>query len=344
MMKKPEDIPLFFIIGRPRTGSTLLRFLFDAHPNVQIPLECQFVINLSKKYARKKFWTRKDILSFHKDLLKEFLFDTWTIDRNKLRNELLLLEGECTYAKVCRMVYLNYQSLYPKKEIQYIGDKNPGYTLYPDKLSEIFPGSKFIYLNRDYRDNYVSLAGVDFEIPWISYVTYKWKYFFRRYEKFKRKHPDKVFYIKYEDLVSDPAGRFGELCRFIGLPEVDDVHSYFEKKEEFLKMYPQELALAYFENLTKPINKSRVEVWREKLSERQVKIADHIISAVAERAGYQQQYHEFSFSLKLQVLPGILAARLLYAITWIVNLFPYRLREFILSRLPFYLGRVFKRK
>jgi hypothetical protein len=45
-MEQNSQIPVFFIIGRPRTGTTLLQSLLDAHPNVVIPWECQFVLNL----------------------------------------------------------------------------------------------------------------------------------------------------------------------------------------------------------------------------------------------------------------------------------------------------------
>ena len=36
-IEKVRNVPMFFILGRPRTGSTLLRTLFDAHPGVIIP-------------------------------------------------------------------------------------------------------------------------------------------------------------------------------------------------------------------------------------------------------------------------------------------------------------------
>lgn len=45
------DTPFIFIVGRPRSGTTLLRTLYDAHPNVNIPPECQFVVNLYGKYG-----------------------------------------------------------------------------------------------------------------------------------------------------------------------------------------------------------------------------------------------------------------------------------------------------
>ncbi|HAH58404.1 MAG TPA: hypothetical protein DCL86_09670, partial [Bacteroidales bacterium] len=36
-MDAQPTLPIFFIIGRPRSGTTLLRMLFEAHPQVIIP-------------------------------------------------------------------------------------------------------------------------------------------------------------------------------------------------------------------------------------------------------------------------------------------------------------------
>ncbi|NQU34666.1 MAG: sulfotransferase [Bacteroidetes bacterium] len=51
-MEQLNKIPFFFVVGRPRSGTTLLRTLFDAHPNVSFPPECQFIINLYPKYGK----------------------------------------------------------------------------------------------------------------------------------------------------------------------------------------------------------------------------------------------------------------------------------------------------
>ena len=69
-MAELSQIPFFFIVGRPRSGTTLLRTLFDAHPNVTIPPECQFIVNLYPKYGKTSNWTESLLLSFHEDLLE----------------------------------------------------------------------------------------------------------------------------------------------------------------------------------------------------------------------------------------------------------------------------------
>jgi hypothetical protein len=42
--------------------------IFEAHPNVVIPPECQFIINLSSKYGGINYWTRQHLKNFFEDI------------------------------------------------------------------------------------------------------------------------------------------------------------------------------------------------------------------------------------------------------------------------------------
>src|SRR5512139_531021 len=107
-MEKPGPILVFFFIGRPRTGTTLVQSLLDAHPNVQMPWECQFVLNLYLKYGSLKHWNPETLEQFYSDLLRQWQFSAWNIDHEKLKADLLACEGETSYRAVCQVVYLNY--------------------------------------------------------------------------------------------------------------------------------------------------------------------------------------------------------------------------------------------
>jgi len=338
-----NDIPVFFIIGRPRTGTSLLRTLFDAHPNVNIPLECQFIIDLYPKYGKIKKWTERQIFSFLKELERELFFDYWTIDMDKLQKDLLSQKEELDYGTVCKMVIFHYHSFFNDKRVLLLGDKNPGYTIYTEKLLAIFPEAKFIFINRDYRDNFLSLKRVDFELPFIAMVTYKWKYFYRAFLKARQKQPDRYFYIKYEDLVAHPAEQFGKLCDFLAIAPNSKVFEFFKKADKIRMAYSEEQINKYHSALLKPITAEKTNIWKKSLSAGKIKIADYVAGKYAGKAGYDKSEFNPGFITALSSSPGIAAGKLLYFLTAIVNLFPYKLRKLILSEGPLFLGKFYMR-
>ena len=347
-MDSHQPLPLFFIIGRPRTVTTLLQSLFDAHPNIQIPWECQFVLNLYPRYGKIKKWTPELLQAFYDDLLTQWQFSAWNLDREKLKEDLLNAAGENTFRNVCERVYLNFISLYPKSDIQWIGDKNHGYTIYTDRLKRIYPEAKFIYVLRDYRDNFHSVTRVDFEMPVVSLVTYKWKYFYKQALSASRRYPGDFLFLRYEDLVRDPERYFGEVCTFLGIEYQPSVFDFYKKKDEVAKTYPTDILEKHHKSLYNPINTSRLGLWKKNLTPVQVKMADMVAGKYALAAGYEQQYEHFGVFIYLRAIPGIAYARLLYLLTRVIDRFPYRWREKILSKGPLWLagiaGRLARRK
>ncbi len=177
---------MFFIIGRPRSGTTLLRVLFEAHPHVLIPPESPFIISLYKKYGKVTSWDEPIIHEFCEDLFRQRYFDKWLIDKDVLVKNLLEAKGENTFQDMVRKVCLSYISVFDKEDIRLIGDKNPAYSLFIDRIHKLFPEAKIIHITRDYRDNYLSLTKVNFEVPIVPLVVYRWKFAYRRVQKLKK--------------------------------------------------------------------------------------------------------------------------------------------------------------
>lgn len=340
-MAQLSRIPFFFILGRPRTGTTLLRSLFDAHPNVLIPWECQFMLNLYPRYGKIRHWTKKTLGNFYHDLREQWQFSSWNVDHGKLEADLMACEGDAEYTDICRVVYLNHQSFFPKEEILLIGDKNHGYTIYAHRLKKLLPDAKFIYILRDYRDNYQSVKNVDFEIPVVSLVVYKWKYFYRKALQAAEKYPGSFYFIRYEDLVTDPSAEFGKLCDFLGIPYAPEVFDFYKMKEKVAEKYPADILEKHHKSLFNPVNTSRIGLWEKSLNRRQVRIADQVAGKYAETAGYKRKFRSFNFWIALQACPGTTYARLLYLLTSIIDTLPYRWREKILSKGPLVIAKLF---
>ncbi|MHC1778043.1 MAG: sulfotransferase [Lentimicrobium sp.] len=341
LMEQKSQIPVFFIIGRPRTGTTLLQSLFDAHPGISIPWECQFVLNLYPAYGKITHWRSDQLEAFYADLLNQWQFSSWNIDHEKLRNELLKCTGDHSYRDICQVVYLNFVSFYPKDKVNLIGDKNHGYTIYTSRLRKIYPEAKFIYMLRDYRDNFDSVKRVDFEVPIVSLVVFKWKYFYRKALRASKKYPDSFFFIRYEDLVSEPEKYFSKISDFLTIPFMPEVFDFYKMKGKAEETYPTDVLEKHHKSLFNPINTSRLGLWKKSMSETQVKIADLVAGKYAEQAGYERKYKRFNPYIALLAFPGVFYAECIYLLTYLVDRFPYRLREKILSKGPLMIAKLF---
>ena len=185
--KNIEEIPLFFIIGRPRSGTTLLRSFLDAHPNIQIPTECNYIYQLSRKYLKKKNWNDKTISSFLDDLKRTRFYKVSNFNVEKIEKDLRENKNELTYPLACKIIANSFEGIFPKNELRTFGDKNPCYSLIFGYVYPVFQEAKFIHLLRDPRDNHISLSNSRMEYPYISFTTLRWKKSYKQIEKFKQK-------------------------------------------------------------------------------------------------------------------------------------------------------------
>jgi len=331
-MEKIESLPIFFIIGRPRTGTTLIRTLFDAHPNVNIPPECPIILNLFPKYGGIINWDQKNLIAFYKDVQKQRKFISWQIDLEKLKIELLECEGETTFQHLIKLLYGNNNSLFDKDDIVTLGDKNPVYSIYIKKIFKAFPDAKYIHLTRDYRDNILSILKVDFEAPIVPLIAYRWRYSAINILRIKKKYPAQFFTIKYEDFVNKSRDHYKKLCEFVGVPFDDNVFDFYKKKDEIYKLYPSKILDKYHKSLFQPISNKKVGLWKKEMKEKDIKAAEAVIGKYAEMLGYERKYKRPSLWTTIRILPGITYGRLSYVFGFFVNLLPFRLRMAIINR------------
>lgn len=318
-------LPIFFIVGRPRSGTTLLRTLFDAHSHVCIPLETPFICLMYSKYGYINKWDNDRFLSFYNDLMAQPKMNEWTLNKEELKNEITNLPSDINYASLCKWVYTKYISFYDKEKINIVGDKNPPFSLSIALLRKIFPEAKFIHLIRDYRDNILSVQKVDFESPYVASLATRWVFYNRKIEEQKQKNPELFYTIKYENLVSNPEKYLSQMCKFLDVPYQQEVLKFFNKKEEVLKAYSVDQVKKYHSNLMKPVNTDNIDNWKNKMTEKDIKIADVIAGSYAEKYGYFRKY-PFSFSFYFLQLPGIIFGKSWYLLESMIMSFPFSIK------------------
>lgn len=310
-----KKIPMFFIVGSPRSGTTMLQQMLDANPNLILPLESPWIIVLKKRYFNLKLWTTDLLLEFINELYKERKFnELWKVDRELLTKEILQLPlNSIDFATLIRVVYINYPSFYKKNNITLIGDKNPVYAIYIDELFEIFPEAKFIHLVRDYRPNILSNRKW-FLKQRISVLAYQWFFYNWFIEKHKLTHKKHYYTIRYEDLVSEPEKYTKEITNFLNF---EFTNLMLQTHQILQTVYTNESSnikhvnslKGLHEHLKEPISAERLNKWENEMKPYELELADYIDGDFAKKYGYKKVYNTKGFKLFCQKLFGLVAIR-----------------------------------
>lgn len=300
----------FFIIGRPRSGTTLIRTLFDAHPNVCIPLETRVIPNLYPKYGHLEKWTETKLRSFYVDATRQLHFNNWTANRDKLLTDLLSMKGEASYSDVVKVFYLNYISFYKKDQIKLIGDKTPYNLHYLPILKKVFPDAKFIYIIRSPHEHILSMKKVDFGSSDTAKLSYHWNLANKLVSKFIDNNPDSFKTVVFEDFLVNPESFLKEWCSFLSIDYIKDVLNFYNAKEDVCDVYSKEKIEKHFKSLFQPIKPNSGKNWEDKMLEEDKEITDFFSSESSIQHGYKVN------SKKGFLRSFILTFKLLYFKLW----------------------------
>jgi hypothetical protein len=356
-LSEVEKTPFFFIIGRPRSGTTMLKSLFDAHPNIIVPIEFPIIRELSYKYSKKNIWSKQDLTEFFNDISKtrfsEFndtinYFELNKVNQEKLFKDLMECEGNTSFTTVIKVLYLNTFSVFPKENILLFGDKNPIYSMYVKEIFKIFPEAKYIHLIRDYRDHALSLLKLKvYQIPSIALIAYQWKRSLRMTDKVKRKHPDNFYTIKYEDLVLSPKPEMKKIFDFLGIAFNETILNFNTKiQREFSTATNIDEFKNYHNNLINPVNTSSVNKWKTEMDKNSQMIADISVGNYAEKYGYERTFKNKFIRYLIPVLIMKAYVQLQFGLRSIINPLPFSLKYKIQKRKSLFMNlfnRIFKK-
>jgi hypothetical protein len=282
--------PPFFIVGSARSGTTLLRLMLNAHPDVAVPPESRFITELWQNADEV------DVGSFLEALAAHDRFTAWELPVERVKAEI----GERTrmpYADAIDAVYRAYARARGKSRW---GDKTPRYVESIPFLGELFPEARFIHLVRDGRNVALSYADVPFGPKTVAKAAELWA---RRVSEGIRAGrslaPGRYIEMRYEDLVEDIEGRTKELSDFLELPFDEGMLDYTERSRS--DVLPR--AAKYNPNVTeKPIAQTRS--WETDMPPRHVAVFEAVAGPVLVELGYGLRHEAPTALTRLEAALG----------------------------------------
>ncbi|MCG6871441.1 MAG: tetratricopeptide repeat protein [Gammaproteobacteria bacterium] len=206
----PSDAQPVFLIGFPRSGTTLCDVILDSHPDVQTLEEKPTMHAVEERLAAMPGGFPVGIAS---------------------------LSGED--AQQLREVYQSAVAEYAAGDDRLVVDKLPMRTVQAGLIWRLFPRARFVFAVRhpcdvvlsgfmqDYQlnDAFASFFSLEDAVAMYERVMGLWRLFEERLPLVSHR-------VRYESLVSDPRAEIGALLEFLDLPWDDQVLSFHDRVRE----------------------------------------------------------------------------------------------------------------
>jgi Sulfotransferase family/Domain of unknown function (DUF5666) len=234
--------PFVFIVGCARSGTTLLRRMVDAHPEIAIVPELD---RLSGRYASREGLTPDGLVTpaFLRRLLESGFpgrFERLSLSRQAFE-EMLGRDDKISYADLVTRLVDRYGEARGKT---LVGNKSVDEVLHMPTLHELWPQAKFVHLIRDGHDvclSVLSWRGAEklaLRFPsWredpVSTAAAWWEWRVRAGRDAGRALGAELYYeLRYEALVARPAEEIGALCSFLGIPYDEAMVRFHEGRQQ----------------------------------------------------------------------------------------------------------------
>ncbi|MGH2700221.1 MAG: sulfotransferase family protein [Actinomycetota bacterium] len=269
--------------------------MLNAHPQVAVPPESRFVVEL---------FQGSDVVDVN-DLLTRLQahrrWPTWDLPIESVATELEGIE-RAPYANVLEACY---QAFARTRDKGIYGDKTPRYVEHIALLHRLWPRARFVHLVRDGREIALSYADVPFGPKTVAKAARLWDRRVGRGMAAGRTLPeDQYLEVRYERLLEDPEECLRGLTRFLGI-QFDPAMLEFNRlaKEEVL-----ERANLYNPHITEKI--ARTRSWAEQMPPSQVEVFEAVAGETLSALGYERRFPHPGIPARISAGLGLAGAPL----------------------------------
>jgi hypothetical protein len=270
-----------FVLGCPRSGTTLLQQMLHSHRRIAFPSETRFV---HVAYERRHEFGDLEREENRRALAewitggKDTKFAVLGLDAAEVVEE--IVHGPPTLGSALAAVFRRYARAHGKPRW---GDKRPSYFRRVPMLQRMFPDAQFVHLVRDGRDAVSSLM----RMPWfegdLHAAALTWREAVDTGRRLAaRLGPDTFYEFRYEDLVAEPEEELAKLCAFLG-EEYDPAMT--EAYRHARRTVPSERR--WHLRTHEAPNTRNVGAWRERMEPGEADLVEHVLAGRLRHHGYE---------------------------------------------------------
>ncbi|MGH3239461.1 MAG: sulfotransferase family protein [Spirillospora sp.] len=276
----PQTSRPIFVLGCPRSGTTLLQQMLHSHRRIAFPSETLFVHTAYEERCRFGDLER----ARNRRALAEWItrgehtkFRVLELDADDVIDE--IVDGPPTLGSALAIVFRAYARRHGKPRW---GDKRPSYFRRVPMLQRMFPDAQFVHLVRDGRDAVSSLM----RMPWFKGDIYAAALTWREAVDTGRRlgtrlGPGTFYELRYEDLVADPEDTLVRLCAFLDEeydPDMTRAYQHARRTVPSVRRW-------HLRTHEAP-NTRNVGAWRDRLQGWETDLVEHVLASRLLDHGY----------------------------------------------------------
>jgi len=199
------DRPVF-VVASPRSGTTLMCQMLDAHPGIFAPYwETGLFVRFAEMMTNHLAWVFKE----HRASFPLEREDVIGWIRESVQSLFARFAAACGKSRWA--------------------EKTPAHVFHMDLIHEVFPHVRFIHMIRNGRDVVRSLQNMPWAPRQIRWSVRRWIDSVRAGRDYGRRLPAEQYTeIRYEELVAEPEHTIRRLCEFLGEPYSEQMLAFHE--------------------------------------------------------------------------------------------------------------------
>ncbi len=235
--------PILFAVGCPRSGTTLLQRMLDAHPALTVANDTHFITRVLERGAPERVQAAiagvpvpltptlvRAVSAYHR-------FPRLGLSAADVAD---VARGCADYAALVRGLY---RLVAKRAGVRWAGEKTPDYVRRLPLLHGLFPQARSVHIVRDGRDTALSLLNWSnsgkgpgrlryWNVDPVAVAAMWWQW---QVESGRRDGgalgAGRHLLLRYEDLVADPETGAARLCDFLQLPPAAEMTEYHRGKQ-----------------------------------------------------------------------------------------------------------------
>lgn len=240
----------------PRSGTTLLSSMLDAHPDIALSPETHFYTRCrptsnDREEALDEVWHCVQQQPGFRDMA----FEEEELDRIQQQVERL---DAPTPPDVLRAIETTYAKRFGAEAW---GEKTPDHLAHVPEIFQDFPDGRVLAIVRDPRDVCLSLADMPWSRDSLPESAWKWAKYARATDEYRAAYPDRFREVRYEELLERPEEEIRGVLSWINAPFDDAVLSFHRVGDGPMDTDRE----PWKQKVHRPLDPGNKEKWRDQM-------------------------------------------------------------------------------